>query len=194
MLRRSIRKERATQAGRKRETGAGVENKPREARHKKTALLSCYAHRKQAAFFTADGNARRAYRLGLAPVAVAASGTTLGITTLAVAAITESTTATTFTAGGTVLARLGFVHADRTTMQILVIQSRDSSLGLLSVRHFHEAEAPRLARKLINNDAGRRNRTIRFKGLTKVTIGGPVRKIPNEYIHSNTYSTYFCRS
>lgn len=121
-----------------------------------------------------------------------ASGTTLGIATLAVTAIAE-TTAATFTAGGTILARLGFVHANRTTMQILIIQTRDRSLGLLSVRHFHEAEAARFARKLINNDAGRRNRTIRFKGLTKITIGGSVRKIPNEYIHSNTYSTFYRR-
>lgn len=119
----------------------------------------------------------------LAPVAVAAGRTTLGITSLAVAAIAE-TTAAAFTTGGTILARLGFVHANRTTMQILVIQTRDRSLGLLSVRHFHEAEAAGLTRKLINNYAGRRNRTIRFKGLTKVTIGGPVRKIPNEYIHT----------
>lgn len=139
--------------------------------------------------------ARRFPEKSLAPVAAVAAGTTLGITSLAITAIstiTESTT-TTFAAGGTVFARLGFVHTDRTTMQILIIQSRDSSLGLLSVRHFHEAEAPRLARKLIYNDAGRRNRTIRFKGLTKITIGGPVRKIPNEYIHSNTYSTDYRR-
>ncbi len=127
--------------------------------------------------------------------AAVAAGTTLGvsalaITTIATAAIAATATiATTFTAGGTILAGFGFIHTDRTTMEVLVVQSGNSSLRLLGIRHLDEAEASRFARKLVHNDAGRRNRAIRFKGLTKIGIGRRVRKIPNEYIHSLSYST-----
>jgi hypothetical protein len=118
-----------------------------------------------------------------------ATGAALGILAVTAIAATTTTVSTTttasaFTAGRTIFAGLGFVHTDRTTMKILVVQTFDRCLGLLSIGHLDEAEASRLAREFVYNDAGRRYRAIRFKGLTKVRIGRPVRKIPNEYIHS----------
>jgi hypothetical protein len=72
-------------------------------------------------------------------------------------------------------------------MQFLVVQSGNSSLGLLGVRHFNEAEASRFACEFVHNDAGRRNLAIRFKGLTEIRIGCSIRKVPNEYIHALSY-------
>ena len=74
-----------------------------------------------------------------------AAGATLRITTFAVTTIATVTaitaTKTTFTAGRTLFAGLGFVHAHWTTVQFLIVQCGDCRLSLLCIWHFNEAEA-----------------------------------------------------
>ena len=47
-----------------------------------------------------------------------------------------------FATRGTILAGFGFIDANWTTMQILVIQTLNGRLALIGIGHFNEAEAP----------------------------------------------------
>src|SRR6266542_5037129 len=63
--------------------------------------------------------------------------------------------------------RRGHVHRDLPAIQILAIELGDGALGLFRRRHFHEAEATRLARELVSDHRGRLDRAALSEVFTE---------------------------
>src|SRR5690606_12914481 len=86
-------------------------------------------------------------------------------------------------AAGALFARPGFVHRQRTAAERLAVELLDGLLGLAAVRHLDEAEAPRVARKLVLGHGCRLDRAVFLESLAEFRIGGRVWQIANVDVH-----------
>ena len=107
---------------------------------------------------------------------------------------TTATTATPFAApvtetAGPSLLRPGFVHGEIAAVEIRAIQSLNSLLGLVGIRHFDKSEAARSPRELISNDSGRFNSPMRRKDFLELRISGRIRQAT--YINFTTHALSF---
>ena len=98
--------------------------------------------------------------------AAAAAATAAAVATTATAATTEAATAATTAAAEATatafLTGLGFIDAQRTTIEVGAVHGLDRRLGVLVIRHLDEREAARATRVAIEHD-------LHFRHLTAIT-------------------------
>jgi hypothetical protein len=129
------------------------------------------------------------------PLVAAATATAIAAATTAAAAEAAATTAT----AAAFLARLGFIDAQRTTIEVGAVHRLDGGLPILVRGHFHEREATRTTSVPVEHDldlrhlpavaaecsaqrilGGLEGEVTYVQSRTHLTITSPFADVPNE--------------
>jgi hypothetical protein len=144
-----------------------------------------------AAAATTAATATEAATATTAAAAVAAAATAAAATTVPAAAATAAAATTTTEATATTfLAGLGFVDAERTTVDVSAVQRLDRALGILLGCHFDESKTTRATGITVEHDLDVCDlAAVPFKGGAQGILGGLEGEVANVQSRSHRYLT-----